>query len=125
MAENKEQDEPAGAGTGTGTKTESGAGTKTGTKTAAKTGGSHELDASAPFVTDIMIWTDGLERPRKLTQEALQELPEVPDSLMPTLNELIKQGVALAAIPSTSGIGAACYLVNLAALRRPDKPDEP
>lgn len=79
-----------------------------------------EVDA-APFVDDIIIWTEGLDAPRKLTQQALQTLPKVPSSMMPPLNSLIKQGVTIAAIPTTSGIGAACYLVNLATLKKPDE----
>ncbi len=76
---------------------------------------------AAPFVDDIIIWTDGLEMPRKLTQEALKKLPPLAPSMMPPINSLIKQGVTIAAIPTTSGIGAACYLVNLASLKRPDE----
>lgn len=75
----------------------------------------------APFVDDIMIWQEGLDAPRRLTQKALVELPKVPTSMLPPLNSLIKQGVTIAAIPTTSGIGASCYLVNLATLKRPDE----
>jgi hypothetical protein len=78
---------------------------------------------AAPFVDDIMIWIDEFaarnERPRKLTHQALLDLPQVDSSLMPQLNSLIKQGVTIAAIPTTSGIGASCYLVNLATLKKP------
>src|SRR5262245_30617086 len=76
---------------------------------------------TAPFVDDIIIWQEGLDAPRKLTQAQLSTLEKVPESLMPTVNSLIKQGVVIAAIPTTSGIGASCYLVNLASLKRPDK----
>lgn len=79
-----------------------------------------ELD-SAPFVDDIIIWSEGLDAPRQLTRRALEGLPKVSQSLLPPINSLIKQGVTIAAIPTTSGIGAACYLVNLATLKRPDE----
>ena len=49
--------------------------------------------------------------------------PKLDGQFMPTINSLIKQGVTIAAIPTTSGIGAACYLVNLASLKRPDDGD--
>jgi hypothetical protein len=75
----------------------------------------------APFVDDLIIWADGLDAPRKLTQDALRGLPKLASSMMPPINSLIKQGVTIAAIPTTSGIGAACYLVNLASLKRPDE----
>ena len=75
----------------------------------------------APFVDDIIIWSDGLDVPRKLTQAALQALPKLPTSMLPPINQLIKQGVTIAAIPTTSGIGAACYLVNLTTLKKPDE----
>lgn len=83
------------------------------------------LDAAeaAPFVDDIIIWADGLDAPRKLTNADLNKLEKVPSTLMPTVNSLVKQGVVIAAIPTTTGIGASCYLVNLAALRRPDDDD--
>jgi hypothetical protein len=76
---------------------------------------------TAPFVDDIVIWVGGPpdERPRKLTREALAKLPQVDEKLMPPLNDLIKQGVVIAAIPTTSGIGAACYLINLTTLKKP------
>ena len=73
-----------------------------------------------PFVDDIVIWTEGLDAPRKLTQKDLQGLPRVDSTLMPPINSLIEQGVTIAAIPTTSGVGAACYLVNLATLKKPD-----
>lgn len=79
-----------------------------------------EIDA-APFVDDIIIWNDKLDVPRKLTQEALAALPKLPTSMLPPINSLIQQGVTIAAIPTTSGIGAACYLVNLATLKKPDE----
>lgn len=79
-----------------------------------------EVDA-APFVDDIIIWNDKLDVPRKLTQEALAALPKLPTSMLPSINSLIKQGVTIAAIPTTSGIGAYCYLVNLATLKKPDE----
>jgi hypothetical protein len=82
-----------------------------------------EGDDAAPFVDDIIIWQEGLDAPRKLTQKALVALPKVPSSMMPPLNSLIKQGVTIAAIPTTSGIGASCYLVNLATLKRPSDED--
>ena len=75
----------------------------------------------APFVDDIIIYADGLDAPRKLSQKDLADLPKVPTSMMPPINSLIKQGVTIAAIPTTSGIGAACYLVNLATLKKPDE----
>jgi hypothetical protein len=78
-------------------------------------------EAEAPFVDDIIIWSDGLDVPRKLTQEALQGLPKLPTTMLPPINQLIKQGVTIAAIPTTSGIGAACYLVNLTTLKKPDE----
>jgi hypothetical protein len=92
--------------------------------TEAATGTEH-VDAveAAPFVDDIIIWADGLDAPRKLTHSQLQGLDKVPSTLMPTVNSLVKQGVVIAAIPTTTGIGASCYLVNLAALRRPDDND--
>jgi hypothetical protein len=74
----------------------------------------------APFVDDIIIWADGLDAPRKLTHAELNKLEKVPSTLMPTVNSVVKQGVVIAAIPTTTGIGASCYLVNLAALKRPD-----
>lgn len=77
----------------------------------------------APFVDDIIIWADGLDAPRKLTNAELNKLEKVPSTLMPTVNSLVKQGVVIAAIPTTTGIGASCYLVNLAALKRPDEDD--
>lgn len=96
--------------------------TTPGTETTADAG---HVDAveQAPFVDDIIIWADGLDAPRKLTNAELQQLEKVPSSLMPTVNSLVKQGVVIAAIPTTTGIGASCYLVNLAALRRPDEND--
>jgi len=69
---------------------------------------------------DLVIWTKDLGKPRRLSQQELSRLPEVPIEQMPTINGLIKQGVALAAIPTNSGIGAACYLVNLDALKKLD-----
>src|SRR5688500_14645217 len=78
---------------------------------------------AAPFVDDIVIWDDGLGTPRKLTMAALRQLPNLDSSFLPTVNALIKQGVTIAAIPTTSGIGASCYLVNLASLKRPDDDD--
>lgn len=77
----------------------------------------------APFVDDIIIWADGLDAPRKLTSAQLATLEKVPSTLMPTVNSVVKQGVVIAAIPTTTGIGASCYLVNLAALKRPDEDD--
>lgn len=77
----------------------------------------------APFVDDIIIWADGLDAPRKLTHAGLVALEKVPTTLMPTVNSLVKQGVVIAAIPTTTGIGASCYLVNLAAIKRPDEND--
>lgn len=71
----------------------------------------------------IIIWADGLDAPRKLTNAELNKLEKVPSTLMPTVNSLVKQGVVIAAIPTTTGIGASCYLVNLAALKRPDEDD--
>lgn len=76
---------------------------------------------AAPFVDDIIIWSEGLDAPRQLTRKALEGLPKLPTSMLPPINSLIKQGVTIAAIPTTSGIGAACYLVNLATLKRPDE----
>jgi hypothetical protein len=86
----------------------------------ATTAAEGDLD-TAPFVDDIIIWQANLDAPRKLTQKALADLPKVPTSMLPPLNSLIKQGVTIAAIPTTSGIGAACYLVNLATLKKPDE----
>jgi len=85
------------------------------------TTGSPEGAVGTPFVDDIIIWEDGLDSPRQLTQQALQALPKVDPKLLPPLNSLIKQGVTIAAIPTTSGIGAACYLVNLSTLKKPDE----
>jgi hypothetical protein len=76
-------------------------------------------DAPAPFVDDIVIWAGGLDKPRKLTAKALADLPAVDDKLIEPINDLIQQGVAIAAIPTTSGIGAACYLLNLTTLKKP------
>jgi hypothetical protein len=101
MAQDPKQDEPA-------------------TQTTPTTGVSTEVDEGAPFVDDIIIWQDGLDVPRKLTQQALEALPKLSTSMLPTINSLIKQGVTIAAIPTNSGIGAACYLVNLETLKRPD-----
>lgn len=81
------------------------------------------VGTAAPFVDDIIIWDQSLDAPRKLTMAALKELPKLDGQFMPTINSLIKQGVTIAAIPTTSGIGAACYLVNLASLKRPDDGD--
>ena len=83
--------------------------------------GSAGDSGSAPFVDDIIIWADGLDSPRKLTSQALLGLPKLAPSLMPPINSLIQQGVTIAAIPTTSGIGAACYLVNLATLKKPSE----
>lgn len=90
-------------------------------------------EGQAPFVDDIIIWAEALQSrdalvdgralPRKLTHDELLKLPPVDDDLLPPLNNLIKQGVAIAAIPTTSGIGASCYLVNLATLKKPDEDD--
>jgi hypothetical protein len=76
---------------------------------------------AAPFVDDIIIWAAGLDSPRQLTQDALRGLPKVSSSMLPPINSLIQQGVTIAAIPTTSGIGAACYLVNLTTLKKPDE----
>lgn len=81
-----------------------------------------DLVVEAPFVDDIVIWTENLDVPRVLTQDALRQLPKLGSSLLPPINSLIKQGVTIAAIPTTSGIGASCYLVNLATLKKPDGP---
>lgn len=91
--------------------------------TAAPATRSHvDLVVEAPFVDDIVIWTENLDVPRVLTQDALRQLPKLGSSLLPPINSLIKQGVTIAAIPTTSGIGASCYLVNLATLKKPDDP---
>ena len=81
-------------------------------------------EAEAPFVDDIIVWTDGLDAPRQITAATLKSLPKLDSSLLPPINSLIKQGVTVAAIPTTSGIGAACYLVNLATLKKPSDPDK-
>jgi hypothetical protein len=81
------------------------------------------VGVAAPFVDDIVIWDSRLDAPRKLTMAQLETLPRLDSQFMPTINSLIKQGVTIAAIPTTSGIGAACYLVNLASLKRPDDND--
>ena len=81
-------------------------------------------EAAAPFVDDIIVWADGLDSPRKITAQTLRGLPKLDESLLPPINSLIKQGVTVAAIPTTSGIGAACYLVNLATLKKPSDPDK-
>jgi hypothetical protein len=78
--------------------------------------------AESPFVDDIIIWADGLKAPRQLSKQALLGLPQLDPSLLPPINSLIQQGVTIAAIPTTSGIGAACYLVNLATIKKPDQP---
>lgn len=93
--------------------------TTTTTATTTDTG----TDGAAPFVDDIVIWRDGLGAPRVLTADALEKLPKVATGNMGPINSLIQQGVVVAAIPSTSGIGAACYLVNLVAIKRPDSDD--
>ena len=104
MADNTKQDEPAQPTAATDASSEGG------------------VDADkAPFVDDLIIWAEGLDVPRKLTQDALRKLPKLGPSMMPPINSLIKQGVTIAAIPTTSGIGAACYLVNLASLKKPDE----
>ena len=82
------------------------------------------VGVAAPFVDDIVIWDQGLDAPRKLTMAALRQLPKLDGTFLPTVNALIKQGVTIAAIPTTSGIGASCYLVNLASLKRPDDGDD-
>jgi hypothetical protein len=74
----------------------------------------------APFVDDIIIWAEGLKAPRQLSKQALLGLPQLDPALLPPINSLIQQGVTIAAIPTTSGIGAACYLVNLATIKKPD-----
>jgi hypothetical protein len=86
------------------------------------TPGHHDAVVNAPFVDDIVIWAEGLDVPRVLTRTALEGLPKLGMTLLPPVNSLIKQGVTLAAIPTTSGIGASCYLVNLATLKKPDGP---
>ena len=82
-----------------------------------------DVSVAAPFVDDIVIWKDGLGAPRVLTADALNGLPKVATANMAPINSLIQQGVVVAAIPSTAGIGAACYLVNLVAIKRPDSDD--
>jgi hypothetical protein len=74
---------------------------------------------AAPFVDDIIIWAGGPGKPRKLTKKEFANLPEVEDNLLPALNGLIQQGVVIAAVPTTSGIGASCYLLNLTTLKKP------
>lgn len=96
--------------------------------TATSTTAEHE--ANAVFVDDIIIWSevlrapdalvDGTALPRKLTHKALVELPPVDRVLLPEINSLIQRGVTIAAVPTSSGIGANCYLVNLATLKIPD-----
>lgn len=83
----------------------------------------NDVSTAAPFVDDIVIWQDGLDAPRVLTSAALSGLPKVATANMAPINALIQQGVVIAAIPSTAGIGAACYLVNLVAIKRPDSDD--
>jgi hypothetical protein len=81
--------------------------------------GEAQAETESPFVDDIIIWCEGLSAPRKLTKAQLTQLPRLDPALMPPINSLIQQGVTIAAIPTTSGIGAACYLVNLASLKKP------
>jgi hypothetical protein len=84
----------------------------------------HNADGTvAPFVDDIVIWANNLDSPRVLTADALQQLPKVSPTILAPINSLIQQGVVVAAIPSTSGIGASCYLLNLTAIVRPDDPE--
>lgn len=89
----------------------------------AATAGAPADPEAAPFVDDIIIWADGLDAPRRLTHADLVKLPKLNFDLMPPINALVKQGVVVAAIPTTSGIGASCYLCNLAALKKSE--DEP
>lgn len=88
---------------------------------AATTSSTDQVEES-PFVDDIIIWAEGLKAPRQLSKQALLGLPQLDPSLMPPINSLIQQGVTIAAIPTTSGIGAACYLINLATIKKPDQP---
>lgn len=88
----------------------------------AATASSTDQVEESPFVDDIIIWADGLKAPRQLSKQALLGLPQLDPSLLPPINSLIQQGVTIAAIPTTSGIGAACYLVNLATIKKPNEP---
>ncbi|HWO22676.1 MAG TPA: hypothetical protein VNO30_28145 [Kofleriaceae bacterium] len=118
MAENTKTDEPAQTTTESAGASGSAGGSTSEPITA--TAGHHDAVVEAPFVDDIVIWAEKLDVPRVLTRSALEGLPKLGTSLLPVVNSLIKQGVTLAAIPTTSGIGASCYLVNLATLKKPD-----
>ncbi|GEM_PF-5585767 len=70
------------------------------------------------FIDDIVI-SGATPRPKLLTHAELLKLPDVGDNLLPVVNNLLQRGVVVAAIPSISGIGAACYLLNLASMKKP------
>jgi len=77
-------------------------------------------DKSNTFVDDLVINTsDG--KAKLLTKAAMEQLPDVPESLMPVVNTLLQRGVVAAAVPSNPGIGASCYLLDLQSICRPDK----
>lgn len=74
------------------------------------------------FIDDIVIHTrEG--HTKLLKYEQIQTLPDVPDELSPVVDTLLQRGVVTAAIPSNPGIGASCYLLNLASICRPESDD--
>jgi hypothetical protein len=71
------------------------------------------------FVEDIVIHTnDG--KTKLLTKAALKKLPSVGDDLKPVVDTLLQRGVVVAAIPSSPGVGASCYLLNLKSICHQD-----
>lgn len=77
---------------------------------------------TATFVEDIVIHTNG-GKTKLLTKHALKELPDVGEDLTPVVDTLLQRGVVVAAIPSSPGVGASCYLLNLASICHPDDED--
>ncbi|MBN2191687.1 MAG: hypothetical protein JW751_02630 [Polyangiaceae bacterium] len=70
------------------------------------------------FLDDVVIHVSETET-KLLKRTELDKLPDVPDVLMPVVETLLQHGVVLAAVPSSPGIGASCYLVNLRSIIRP------
>ena len=77
---------------------------------------------AATFVEDIVIHTSS-GKTKLLTKQAIKKLPSVGDDLMPVVDTLLQRGVVVAAIPSMPGVGASCYLLNLASIHHPDDED--
>ena len=70
-------------------------------------------DVKIPFINDLVI----PDKDGKIyyVPESEWKKREVPDELRAEVQDLIQHGTLLAAMPqSDPGIGAACYLINLA-----------